>query len=91
MLVARIRQVETRTVDVRGESLDEIHDQLAAQRPDGFELVLAPVSMAKASTEITAKGTYARRDAIQDVSGATMDEIRAQIPDGWQLLYVLED
>jgi hypothetical protein len=51
-------------------------------------LTLAPVSMAKASTAITATGTYARRDEVQEIEAPSYAELRAAVPEGWQMLSV---
>lgn len=75
---------------MQGESLDEVHEQLAARTPEGFRLIKAPVAMAKASTEISATGTYARRDTIREVETATREEALAAAPEGWQLLHIIE-
>lgn len=85
---AVIRKVETVTVEVSGDGLPEIQAQLVAQCPDGFDLVSAPVSM-KAASKLTATGTFARRDTVREIEGSTWAEL--QVPDGWQLLYVLND
>lgn len=87
---AFIRKVETRQVEVSGEGLPEIQERLTAATPPGFDLVSAPVTMAKASTTITAVGTFARRDEIRELHGATRAELLAQVPDGWQMLYVVK-
>ncbi|UTX53276.1 hypothetical protein [Leucobacter aridicollis] len=88
MLRATIRQVEVREVEVAGESLEEVHSQLAEQRPDGFELVKAPVKMTATGGTITAVGTYHRRDKTQEISAATRDELAALVPEGWTMLHV---
>lgn len=86
---AMIRLIETRQIDVTGEGLPDIHAQLAAARPDGFDLISAPVSMLKGSTAITATGTFARRDEIRMIEADTIDGLRSATPDGWQMLYVI--
>jgi len=91
MLRATIRLEEELQVDVQGESLESIHEQLAAARPEGFDLTLAPVAMAKASTLISARGTFVRRDTTREIQAETMDELRAQVPEGWRLLHVIRD
>lgn len=45
--------------------------------------------MAKASTVNSAVGTFARREEVREIEGATMAELQAQTPDGWQMLYVV--
>ncbi len=86
---AAIRRIETHQVDAVGEGLPEVQAQLAAATPPGFDLVSAPVAMKSGSTTLSAAGTYARRDDVREIEGATMAELRAATPDGWQLLYVL--
>lgn len=50
-----------RTVDLTGNSLDEIHAAAEAQCPDGFELTAAPVRMIKSSTAHRNRDIPARR------------------------------
>ncbi|QAB18346.1 hypothetical protein Leucomu_10825 [Leucobacter muris] len=88
MLYATIRLAETHQVTVEGESLGEIQQHLREQCPDGFVLTLAPVSMAKASMAITATGTYERRDKVQEIEAPSYAELRAAVPEGWQMLSV---
>ncbi|UOQ58080.1 hypothetical protein MUN78_04340 [Leucobacter allii] len=89
MLRATIRPVETTQLEVKGEGLESVRAQLADATPEGFRLVLAPVSMAKGETAITATGTYARRDGLREIEAETMAELRAQVPEGWQMLGVV--
>ena len=84
-----IRRVETQQVEVSGEGLPEIQERLSAATPVGFDLVSAPVAMQKASTAITAKATFERRDETREVEGETLDELLAETPEGWRILYVL--
>ena len=89
MLHATIRQVEKHETEVAGESLEEIQEQLAANCPEGFELVEAPVAMAKASTQITAKATYMRRNNLREIQAETMPDLEALVPEGWQMLFTI--
>lgn len=91
MLRASIRLIEKQEISVEGDSLESIHDQLAKACPDGFTLVEAPVKMGKTGGQITALGTYMRRDTTRDIEAATRAELAAQVPEGWQMLYVLND
>ena len=86
---ALIRLIESTTVDVEGEGLPEIQAKLAAATPDGFELVSAPVQMAKASSTIAATGTFARRDETREITADSRAELDALVPEGWQMLYVI--
>lgn len=88
MLKATIRLVEHRAIEAEGDSLEVVHAELEAHRPEGFDLVHAPVAMGKSGGQITAMGTYHRRDTTQEISAATMDELRALIPEGWMMLHV---
>lgn len=88
MLIATIRNQEIQTVDIEGESLEDIQTQLTALCPAGFELISAPVAMIKGSTKMVSTGTFMRRDEFREVEGATLEAIRAQTPDGWQPLHV---
>ena len=86
---AMIRRVETQQVEVSGEGLPSVQEQLTAATPEGFDLVSAPVSMKIGSTAITAQGTFERRDETREIEGESMDDVRAQTPEGWRILYVL--
>lgn len=88
---AFIRKVEHVTVEVVGDGLPEIATELERQRPEGFDLVSSPVTMKAGSTVLSAVGTYARRDEVRELHGATRAELLAQVPDGWQLLYTLRE
>ncbi|WP_053352726.1 hypothetical protein [Leucobacter musarum] len=88
MLIATLRKIETVTVEVKGEGLPEIQEKLAAERPDGFDLVSAPVAMLKGQTAITATGTFARRHGLIEIECESFDDARAKTPEGWQILSV---
>lgn len=87
---ATIRLNETLNINVEGEGLPEIQAKLEAARPDGFDLVNAPVKMNAGSTTLTAVGTFSRRDQTREIEGATMADLRAATPDGWQMLYIVK-
>lgn len=89
MLRATIRPVETVTVEVKAEGLPAIYAELAARRPEGFELTAAPASMSKGETEITAHATYARRDGLSQIEGETLADLTARLPDGWEMLHII--
>lgn len=88
MLTGLIRPVETRTIDVEGDSLADVHAKLIAQVPAGWELTEAPVSMTAGSTALKATGTFERRDGIREIEADTMSQIEAKVPEGWALLSV---
>lgn len=88
MLTGLIRPVETRTIEVEGDSLADVHEKLTAQVPAGWELTAAPVSMVKGSTLIKASGTIERRDGIREIEAETMAQLEAKVPAGWALLSV---
>lgn len=88
MLIGRIRPVETRTVELEGESLADIAAQAAAAAPDGWDVVAAPVRMRKGSTRIDATATLARRDGSTEIEADDMAALEAKVPEGWQLVSV---
>ena len=90
MYIGTIRPDETRTADLTGNSLEEIHAAAIAQLPDGFELAAAPVQMIKGSTALTATATYRRVDGIREVAADDRRAMFAKVPDGWRLLEVRE-
>lgn len=90
MLSARIRPVETRELTVESPSIDEARAEVDAQVPAGWVVTDAEATMAKASIMITLHAKLARRDGVRDIEAPDMDALRAQVPEGWQLLSVRE-
>ncbi|WP_298040802.1 hypothetical protein [uncultured Microbacterium sp.] len=88
MLIGLMRPVEVQTFDVESADLAGVQNQLEALRPEGFDLISAPVRMIKGAPVLEATGTFARRDGIREIEGDDMDALLAQVPDGWQLLSV---
>lgn len=88
MLTGTIRPIESRTVDVEGDSLADVHAKLVAQVPAGWELTKAPVAMTAGSTALKATGTIERRDGIREIEADTMTQLEAKVPGGWRLLSV---
>lgn len=88
MLIGLMRPRQTRTFDVEAADLAGVQTQLAAQRPDGFDLVSAPVKMIKGAAVLKATGTFHSRDRIEQIEAEDMDALHAKVPDGWQLLNV---
>lgn len=88
MYIGLIRPVEERTVDLTGNSLEEIRDAAHAQLPAGFELVSAPVRMIKGSTALTSKAVFQRRDGIREIDADDRGALYAKVPDGWQMVSV---
>lgn len=91
MLRALLRLVETREFEAKGETLDEVHAELARNRPEGFDLTKAPVAMGAGGGGITAVGVYERRDTVQEISAPTMPALEALVPDGWIMLWVVKE
>ncbi|MGM7670664.1 hypothetical protein [Microbacterium sp. A93] len=88
MLIGLMRPVETTSVDVEAADLAAVQTQLALQKPQGFDLISAPVKMIKGASTLKATGTFARRDQIQQIDADDMDALLAKVPEGWQLLNV---
>lgn len=88
MLTGLIRPMETRTVDVEGDSLADVHAKILAQVPAGWELTKAPVTMTAGSTALTATGTIERRDGTREIEADTMAQLESLVPEGWMLLSV---
>ncbi|WP_161937466.1 hypothetical protein [Leucobacter sp. G161] len=49
------------------------------------------MKMGKTGGTITANGIYMRRDTTRENEAATRVELAAQVPEGWHMLYVLND
>lgn len=90
VLTGRIRPLETRAVDLQGESLAEIHELAAAATPVGWELTDAPVTMSAGTIALTATATILRRSDVQELEAGSFAELRAKVPDGFQLVSVRE-
>ncbi|WP_460797820.1 hypothetical protein [Microbacterium sp. GXF0217] len=88
MLIGLMRPVETRSVAIEATDLADVQTQLAAQRPEGFDLVSSPVEMIKGAAILKAVGTFARRDQVTEISADDMAALEAKVPEGWQLLNV---
>jgi len=86
--IGTVRPNETRTIDLTGNSLEEIHSAAVAQLSDGFELVSAPVQMIKGNTALTANATFRRVDGTREIEADDRAGLFAKVPDGWQLLEV---
>ena len=88
MLVALIRPVESHTVELVGDSLEDVHAQLAEHAPSGFDLVSAPARMLKGAQGIETTARFDRRDGLREIEADDMDALLAMVPDGWQMLSV---
>ena len=88
MLIGLMRPVETQSFDIESFDLAGVQTQLEERRPPGFDLISAPVEMIKGAAILKAKGTFARRDQVQQIEADDMDALLAKVPDGWQLLNV---
>lgn len=87
MPAALIRPRESHTVTVEGTNVTELRAELAAQVPEGWELVSAHATM-KAGGIRTVEGRYERRDGIQEIEADNMTALEAKTPEGWQMLSV---
>jgi len=88
MLIGATRPRESQTADVQGTSLEDVYAQLASNRPDGFDLVNAPVTMVKGAPLIEATGRFERFDSPTEIEAEDMDALIGKVPEGWQLLSV---
>lgn len=88
MLTARIRPLDSRTVELKGDSLASIHEQAAAATPAGWELTDAPVKMNAGTTALNATATIVRRDGVQELEAGSFADLLAKVPEGFRLLSV---
>ncbi|KKI18702.1 MULTISPECIES: hypothetical protein [unclassified Leucobacter] len=88
MLIGLIRPVETRTVSVEGEGIEEVAQLVAEQTPEGWLPTVIPVEMSKHETTLRSVATIARRDGLEEVEGADYTAVVAAVPEGYQLLSV---
>lgn len=88
MLIGTIRPTETRTVEVTGESLDDIQVKLEALRPEGFDLVKSTAHPVKGTMLLSSVGTFARRDGAREIEADDRAALYAKVPDGYELLTI---
>lgn len=88
MLSAVIRPVETTTIELTGESLEELQQQITANTPPGFHIASAPARMLKGSTSIGTTATYRRVDGAREIEAVDMATLMAQVPEEWMILSV---
>ncbi|GAA5198468.1 hypothetical protein [Microbacterium jejuense] len=90
MLIGTIRPVETRTIEVEGDSLAALQAAVDAQLPDGWVATNVPAAMPKGSQLLTSTATITRMDGTQEIEADDMTALEAKVPDGWKLLSVRE-
>lgn len=88
MLIGTIRPTETRTVEVTGESLEDIQEKLEALRPEGFDLVKSTAHPVKGTMLLSSVGTFARRDGAREIEADDRASLDAKVPDGYELLTI---
>lgn len=88
MIIGSIRPVETRAISVQGASLEEVYAAVAAQTPEGWELVAAPVEMSKTDSDLRCTATIARREPPTTLEAEDLDDLRRRLPEGYEILSV---
>ncbi|MDF2993247.1 MAG: hypothetical protein K0S37_3761 [Microbacterium sp.] len=88
MFIGLIRPVETRTREVRGEGIAAIHEQLEA--PAGWEMTEAHMGRQPGTTEFITVGHFARRDKPTEIEADDRDTLYAKVPEGHQLLAIIQ-
>ena len=86
MLTAMIRPVETRTLELNGESGDAIKTAALAQLPEGWVIERMPLKLEAGSQGFTSTVTITRRDGVRTIEAADVDGLQALMPEGWQML-----
>lgn len=84
-----MRPLNPRTVEVEGDSLEQVRERVAALTPAGYEATSMPVRMTNGTINLTATATLERRDGIEEITADDMTTLRAKVPEGWQLLSVV--
>lgn len=90
MYIGTIRPIESVTVDVKGDGLEEVRELVTVQTPDGWEIESIPVAMSKRETELSAHATIVRRDGVLTIEGIDYADVKAKVPEGFQLLHVMQ-
>lgn len=88
MLTATIRPVETRTLELNGESGDVIREAVTEQMPDGWVIAGTKLKLDSHTASFNATVTITRRDGLQTIEAADMDSLHALVPDGWQMMNI---
>jgi hypothetical protein len=88
MFIGLIRPVVTNTREVRGEGIAAIHEHLEA--PAGWELTQAHMGRQPGTTEFFTVGQFARRDEPTEIEADDIDTLRGKVPDGHQLLAIIQ-
>ena len=88
MLIGTMRPTDTRTVEVEGNSLADIQENLEALRPGGFDLVKSTAHPVKGTMLLSSVGTFGRRDGAREVEADDRATLDAKVPGGYQLLTV---
>ncbi|PRB14450.1 hypothetical protein [Microbacterium sp. MYb62] len=88
MLIGLIRPVEKHAITLEGEDIADVRAQLHAQAPDGWDLVSAKPTMKTGESVRSVEGKFERRDGFREIEAADMAALEAQVPEGWQMLYV---
>lgn len=88
MLSAVIRPIESRTIELNGESGDAIRDAALAQMPEGWVIDGTKLKLDSHTATFNATVTITRRDGLQTIEAADRDALHALVPEGWQMLSV---
>lgn len=87
MLIAMIRPAEKHVARATGTEISDLHDEVIAGAPDGWEMVSAHVEMQPGGIRIV-EGKFERRDEVTEIEAEDMDSLKGKVPEGWQLLSV---
>jgi hypothetical protein len=88
VLIGVIRPREVRTIEVSGETLDELKAAVEAQLPEGWEIVAVPATMTAGTTLPTSTATIANQRGVTEIEAPDITALRAEVPEGWQLVSV---
>ena len=86
MLVALIRPVESRTVDVSGVSGAALDAAVRAVLPAGWDVAQVPARLDQATGGFTATAKMVRRDGVREVDADDMPALVAKVPVGWEMV-----
>jgi len=91
VLFGAVREKKVIQIKVEAPSVDEARAEVIAQVPPGYELTDADPVMTKGAVSVIIEAKAAARGEVRTIEAETFDELRAKVPEGWELLHIRRD